>query len=704
MEEPQSDSLEKFNRSLLAPAAIFAAVTAWFFQQFIMGSDLFWHLAAGRDIWERGAVPRTDPFSHTYGGKEWTNHEWLWDVLYWKIYQITPDAVAWFTIGLYVVIFTLVFMLAYEATKSMFAAGLTVWLATIASHWFLDVRPHPVTLLMVAIVLVTRHKKWALWLWPPLIVLWTNLHAGFVFGIGMMGLMVLVRTIEQSIKEKELSIPWWQWVSVGLCLFVWMVNPYGPWIAEFQLDYFFKDSPYRGLVEWNPPLFGLDPYYFEGTFWWIVMLAAVGASCRRPKLMVYSITGVILLINGLMWLKYNNPDVLQDLRSGDLTTKPYMLFILLVFTGAFVTNLMNISEKDSKYKPGNYLIALSFVTFYLACGSRRFIPLFCVTAAPLAAICLVYYRDKLYELLPQTKAPWVGVGASVLALFVAGYTWSGVRFGESLLRDWAMTDRYPEDQVAWLNEVQPDKRVLNYYNWGGFIILNAPGYKLFFDGRANTLYGDEIYHDYHSRLLPGNFTGEFIKKYPADVALVASNPKQFPDQLTKINPPWELVHRGRGVLLLPPDSPLNDQDLPTVEEVSPDGVEAFLTRARRAATRGDTELAVDILTQAVDKYYYESRVHNRLAEIYARQADVGKVVETMDRAIALNPRRSATYYGAKGQLLYKLGEKEMAAEAFDHAHFRGPFGSDLHRFSTQNRVDQIKQQIEKDEKRKKRGF
>lgn len=703
MEDTQSQSLDTVNR-VLAPAAIFAAVTAWFFQQFIMGSDLFWHLAAGRDIWERGAVPRTDPFSHTFGGKPWTNHEWLWDVIYWKIYQIGPDAVAWFTIGIYVVIFTLVFMLAYEATKSMFAAGLTVWLATIASHWFLDVRPHPVTLLMAGILLVTRHKKWALWMWPPLIVLWTNLHAGFVFGIGMVGLLVLVRTIETSFKEEKLSIPWAAWASVALCLVIWMVNPYGPWIAEFQLDYFFKDSPYRGLVEWNPPLFGLNPYYFEGTFWWIVMLAAVGACCGRSKIVVYCVTGAIVLVNALMWLKFNQPTVVEDLRSGDLSTVQYKWLILLILTGGFVSNLIMRSEDNSKYKPGNYLIALTFVTFFMACGSRRFIPLFCITAAPLAATCLVFYRDKLYELLPQAKSSWVGIGATVVTLTVAYVTWSEVRFGEGLLRDWAMTDRYPEDQVAWLNEVQPDKRVLNYYNWGGFIILNAPGYKLFFDGRANTLYGEEIYHDYHRRMLRGDFTGDFMKKYPADVALLSANPVNFHRQLTKIQPPWELVHRGRGVLLLPPDSPLSARDLPTVEEVVPDGIEAFLARAKRAETRGDTELAIDILNQAMEKFYYDTRVYNRLAQIYARDKNVDKIIETFDRGVEMNPRRSATYYSYKAQYLKNFGRLEEAIDALNRAHFRGPFGSDLHRYSSQLQVKQLQQQLEKRKQREKRGF
>ncbi|MCH8840591.1 MAG: hypothetical protein IH831_07950, partial [Planctomycetes bacterium] len=228
--------IESINRKL-APALIFAAVSVWFFQTFIMGSDLFWHLAAGRDIWQRGSVPHTDPFSHTFGGREWLNHEWLWDIIYWRFYEIGPDAVAWFIIGLLVVIFTLVFLLAYQTTSSIYASGVTVWLTVLVSHWFLDIRPHVITLLFVSTLLVTRHKKWVVWLWPPLIILWTNLHAGFVFGICTMGLMAVVWTIEGSLEERKLTIPWRPWIAVVISLFAWLINPLGWRLLGFPWEY-----------------------------------------------------------------------------------------------------------------------------------------------------------------------------------------------------------------------------------------------------------------------------------------------------------------------------------------------------------------------------------------------------------------------------------------------------------------------------------
>jgi len=64
---------------------VLLAASAWF-QPAAAASDLWWHLASGRELWKRGPFALSaDPFSYTFGGREWMNHEWLWDVLYWPL-------------------------------------------------------------------------------------------------------------------------------------------------------------------------------------------------------------------------------------------------------------------------------------------------------------------------------------------------------------------------------------------------------------------------------------------------------------------------------------------------------------------------------------------------------------------------------------------------------------------------------------------
>ncbi len=663
MGEAGLQNIESINRKL-APALILAAVSAWFFRTFIMGSDLFWHLAAGRNICEQGRVPQTDPFSYTFGGKPWVNHEWLWDIIYWSIYQLGPDAVAWFTIGIFITIFVMGYLMAYRFCGSVFASGLTVWLAAAACFWFFDIRPHVVTLLMVSIVLITRDRKWAPWMWPGLIILWTNLHAGFVFGIGMVGLLVLVRTVEQSWEAKRVVINWGEWLSVALCLLTWLVNPYGWRIAEFQLDYFFHDSIYKNLIEWRPPEFRLDPTYYEGCFWWFTLLAVVGI-----------VLGGDVLVGGGVF-------VTASLLMRNMKRENWRYLILIV---------AGVCLRRHKHR---YLIALSAVAFILATNSRRFIPLFVIISIPFAAYAVVRLRDFLARHAPQLKTPWAGVGASLVALGCATFMWSQVKLGPSLLRNWSMSDVYPEEAVEYLKAIDPSQRVMNYYNWGGYIILHAPEIKLFIDGRANTLYDEAIYKDYHT-FLSGRPKQERLNRYPADVALLPGG--AFSNALQKLPTPWKPIYRDWNYILLPPDSPLRSADLPDPSEVLNGGIQPVLAKALKASSRGDNQQAAEYLEKILETNPQAFRVYGHLARVYAAMGSIDRVPELIERGIRENPRRRTGMRSQEGTAYLIGGKPERALAAFKQSINKGPFSN---RIAIFQRIKEIERELT----RKKRGY
>src|SRR6185437_14288438 len=43
--------------------------------------DTYWHIAAGRWMFQHFAIPTVDPFSYTMGGMPWTAHEWLSEII-----------------------------------------------------------------------------------------------------------------------------------------------------------------------------------------------------------------------------------------------------------------------------------------------------------------------------------------------------------------------------------------------------------------------------------------------------------------------------------------------------------------------------------------------------------------------------------------------------------------------------------------------
>ncbi|MCB1710516.1 MAG: hypothetical protein KDI10_17545, partial [Halioglobus sp.] len=47
------------------------------------GSDMWWHIAAGRELVQTGTLWMVDDWSFTAHGRDWLNHEWLSDLLYY---------------------------------------------------------------------------------------------------------------------------------------------------------------------------------------------------------------------------------------------------------------------------------------------------------------------------------------------------------------------------------------------------------------------------------------------------------------------------------------------------------------------------------------------------------------------------------------------------------------------------------------------
>jgi len=261
--------------SILGSAVSVAGAAAWT-QPAVGGSDLWWHLAAGREIARTGAVPSVDTFSHTFAGAPWVNHEWLWDRVFWGAYAFDPEAVAWLNFAVLLAMLALVQLAAFRASRSLLSAGAATWLVAAASHWFLDIRPHVVTLLFTALLLATRRWRFAPWLWPPLFAVWANVHAGFVFGLGVIGLQVGIDTLERHARSGRIEWRTGAWLGVLLACVATLANPWSFHIVEYPLALLDGGSPYRAINEWLPPELSLAWRDYAGRFFWGSALAVLG--------------------------------------------------------------------------------------------------------------------------------------------------------------------------------------------------------------------------------------------------------------------------------------------------------------------------------------------------------------------------------------------------------------------------------------------
>lgn len=216
----------------------------------MMGSDLWWHLAAGREIVQTGTLWLVDDWSYTELGSAWHNHEWLADLLFygWASLFGVASLVYWKWLLIIASFGALQHVLA-RVSGSAAAALLASAMAVAIAAPFLDMRPQLYTLLGVAallnLALLRRPRLIEL---LALFVVWANLHGGFVFGLMLLAILLFPWRELSVAALRDAALRWLA------CALVCLLNPDGIGIFTLPLEYALNaDSPYRSLGEWRSP-------------------------------------------------------------------------------------------------------------------------------------------------------------------------------------------------------------------------------------------------------------------------------------------------------------------------------------------------------------------------------------------------------------------------------------------------------------------
>jgi hypothetical protein len=192
--------------------------------------DLGWHLAAGDLIRERGSVPLQDPWSFTLGDKPWYNLSWLWDVIASVIFQHAGFAgLTLFTVACGAIIVFYLASLALARGASTIAACISVFAACLLYPTFvtppnvyLAAAPNTATMMFSVIFYgeCLRRTRW--FLLPLIMMLWVNLHGGFVMGFFIVGLFGAIAMLRRDWADVRI------YSLVGAtCFLAIFVNPLG---------------------------------------------------------------------------------------------------------------------------------------------------------------------------------------------------------------------------------------------------------------------------------------------------------------------------------------------------------------------------------------------------------------------------------------------------------------------------------------------
>ena len=257
-------------------------------------ADTYLHLGIGRWILEHGAVPQSDPFSHSMPGTAWVAHEWLSALMLNAVHQLT----GWAGLTVLAALLyagTLAYLLRFLLARMepVHAILFTAFAASMLLGYLLA-RPHVLVWPLLAVwvgslVNAGEQGRGPPWRMLPLMALWANLHGSFMLGLGMGAALALDAVLMCPVAQRRAAARRWA-VFVGLSAVAAMITPLGWHGLWFPVKLIGMSGTLAFIGEWRSPNFH-QMQILE--VWLMLMLAIAGAGrMRLPWLRLLLVLGL----------------------------------------------------------------------------------------------------------------------------------------------------------------------------------------------------------------------------------------------------------------------------------------------------------------------------------------------------------------------------------------------------------------------------
>lgn len=256
--------------------------------------DLWGHVRFGLDTLQAGKIIQVDPYSYLTTGQSWINHEWLAEVLFalaWKAGGVPGLILLKMTVGF--LTFATLYWHLRALHLSHIQATILLLLLGIPLLWFFFLeRPQIFTYLFFALLLLILRQadmgkyRW-LWAAPPLLLLWANLHGGFLAGLGFLCLWAALHLAVHRQAWMQILPPCLASIAAPL------INPYGMDLLTFLLRTATVQRP--EITDWQP----LKLLSIYGLMYLMVLMLsffaiALSSKPRRPILLIlFGITALL---------------------------------------------------------------------------------------------------------------------------------------------------------------------------------------------------------------------------------------------------------------------------------------------------------------------------------------------------------------------------------------------------------------------------
>ncbi|MGP0020924.1 MAG: hypothetical protein ACLPHP_20315 [Candidatus Sulfotelmatobacter sp.] len=263
-----------------------------------------WHIRNGQQILATHAIPRFDSFSSQIW-QRWFAWEWLYDIAVgWLEAWCGLNGVVWFSAVVIATVFAGTFRLAVARGTNLWLALLLTLLAISAAMIHFLARPHVLSWLFALAwiwILDSTDRNgargrwlWGLWALPLSMLVWVNVHGGFLLGFVLLGAYWIgafwawatthENRLEDSLRKIAAGQRVRQLTGVGLLsIAATFINPYG-WklhvhIYSYLTNRFLMDH----IDEFQSPNFhGIAQKCFLALL--LIAVAALAAHGRKLRL------------------------------------------------------------------------------------------------------------------------------------------------------------------------------------------------------------------------------------------------------------------------------------------------------------------------------------------------------------------------------------------------------------------------------------
>jgi hypothetical protein len=267
-------------------------------------ASIGWHIRNGQQMMVTHAITRTDSFSSTMNGRPWYAWEWLYDVVFAVIHHaLGLNGVVFYSAAIIAATFVLALHLGLRRGRNLPITLFLLILALAASAVHFLARPHVLSWLLTVVwfelldsaasASVLEQKKRLLWL-PVVMLLWVNVHGGFVLGFVLLAVYWVGGAIEYGTdRERRSELAGWLKRLGGMSLLVAaasFVNPYGYQlhlhVYRYLTDRFLMDRISEFL---SPDFHGAAQQCFAALV--LITIVALASARRKP-----SATHVLVLL------------------------------------------------------------------------------------------------------------------------------------------------------------------------------------------------------------------------------------------------------------------------------------------------------------------------------------------------------------------------------------------------------------------------